>query len=159
MDKSREILISRPEGKEEKEMAYSMYLELMKMYGDNADDAGVDDKIIKTYTLQNARAESTKGNRICQIIKAKDNIAGVVVHSIEPSQVYGTACFIHALYIDEKYRGNGIGTKVIKMFERKYPRYSIELNCKYRMQVEPFYRKLGFVPINISYHRPATNNI
>lgn len=62
--------------------------------------------------------------------------------------------YIDSFYIEPDSRGLGIGTKVLRLIQERYPERSIELHCLYENRAESLYERLGGVKAQVTYFFP-----
>lgn len=91
------------------------------------------------------------GNDTSLIIKDKKEIVGFITTSVETFKLPQDEIFIHALYIRPFYRGQGIGTKVLKdLFKQSYDKgFSfIQLQVHENNNIAlKLYKKFEFIPL------------
>lgn len=128
---------------------YRGYLSLMEQLTD------VDKENI-TYDMFKSRVDGM--NSIVYVIEDKGNIITSGTLIIEDKIIHGLSKVGHIedIVVDYKYRGFGLGRKIIeKLVEisKEYGCYKTILNCSNDMV--PFYQRLGFKQKNIEmsmYH-------
>jgi ribosomal protein S18 acetylase RimI-like enzyme len=78
-------------------------------------------------------------------------IAGVIGNIIEYANI-GRSCKVSTVWVDEHYRGNGLGKKIMD----ELIHYAKNKNCKnihletYEWQAKPFYEKCGFTTVAVA---------
>lgn len=136
-----------------KEDAAFMYLKLIKMHGDYAKELGLTDLVVENYTFEKALESITKDNRECGLLFEDNDILGMFLYEIKKSKLANEdkCCYIHGIYIKERYRNMGLGSDIITYLKELYKDLPIELDCYYNLKAHNFYKKIGFVPLYTRY--------
>lgn len=103
-----------------------------------------DDNIDKTFKEVISGSPYVKA----YIIESDNEIAGYALISLTYSnEAGGIVVIIDELYIDDKYRGKGLGTELLKFIEEKYSnkvkRYRLEVSNE-NEAAEKLYRRIGY---------------
>lgn len=128
-----------------------MKVNLIKYHQQFAKKLGMFDCMVDNYSYQDDIRYIGKKD-YCQflIINDKDVNIGILEYQITESDIdKNNIIYMKDLYVDEKYRGNGIATEVINKLKNKV--YRIELECWYVMLANNLYKKLGMKEIKTGY--------
>lgn len=128
-----------------------MKVKLIKYHQQFAKKLGLVDCVVDNYSYEDAIRYIGKKDYYQFLIRNdKDGNIGILEYQITESDIdKNKVIYIKDLYIDEKYRGNGIATEVIN--ELKNKGYRIELECWYEMPANNLYKKLGMKEIKTRY--------
>ena len=108
---------------------------------------------VEEYTFDEAVRYLKRKDRCCRFIKHREyGIVGLVIYSYRRSSLDGECLYINRLYLEEEYRGKGIGTQVIDKIVSSTV-IPVELSCYFELEAHEFYKKLGFTPIKTVYRR------
>lgn len=127
--------------KELEDLYSDYYLDLIKIYEEQADKLGIVDNVCKTYTKERA----LKHLRDCEcfiIFDDTNTSVGMLTYKFLPSENRNVIVEIKALFIEEKQRCKGYGSSVIQYLKFKFN--ELQLKCWYGLQAESLYKALGF---------------
>lgn len=125
-------------------------LELIKYHQQYANKLGLYDEKVDKYTYEDAVRHIGEENYYQFLIIYNDNEVGILEYEIKKSDIDNKdILYIKNIYIDESFRGNGIGKQIIN--ELKQLNYRIELECWYGMPANELYKSLGMKEIKVRY--------
>lgn len=123
---------------------------LIKYHQQFAGKLGLQDLVVDKYTIDDALRHIGKDGFYQFLIVDNDSIVGILEYQITKSDIDNRdILYIKDIYVDERFRGKGIGKCVIS--ELKKLNYRIELECWYGMPANNLYRALGAKEIKTRY--------
>lgn len=126
-------------------------LNLIKYHNEFAIKLEYDDKILKDYTVNDAKSDFENPRYRHYIIVCNNKKIGVLKYKISTFDVEKIPSIkITKLWTDGSI--HGVTNKVIEFIKRSYPEIGvIELDCWYNLPAEHIYKKLGFKPVFTRY--------
>ena len=123
-------------------------------------ESSIDDKI-KANTIISNFYERTleKDDSVIYACKEESDLCGFVMACVSKNTAFVFPIInIVAIYIDESYRGKGIGKKLMKQVEawanEKYNQFMIELNCiSNNAKAIDFYKELGYSEVRLTMRK------
>lgn len=123
-------------------------------------ESSIDDKI-KANTIISNFYERTLGKEdsIIYACKEENDLCGFVMACVSKNTAFVFPIInIIDIYIDESYRGKGIGKKLMKQVEawanEKYNQFMIELNCiSNNAKAIDFYKELGYSEVRLTMRK------
>ena len=84
------------------------------------------------------------------LIQVENEIVGIIEYQITNSDIdKKEILYIKNFYIEENFRGKGIGKEIMKLLKKL--NYRIELECWYEMPANNLYKSLGMREIKTRY--------
>lgn len=125
-------------------------VKLIKYHQQFARELGLFDLVVDKYNLNDALRHIGKDDYFQFLIVDNDNVVGILEYQITKSDIDDSdILYIKDIYIDDNFRGNGIGRTAI--LELKKMGYRIELECWYGMPANGLYQALGAKEIKTRY--------
>lgn len=137
------------------DLASKFCYSLVKMHAESARTMGIPDRKAEMYSIEDAKKSVIRSGRYSDFVVKDGIIVGYVCYSLNISE---DICIIHKLFISEKHRRQGIGSKVILNLLARY-QLAIELDCWYTLEAHMFYRRLGFVQKSVRYAIPYEKGV
>lgn len=125
-------------------------VELIKFHQEYAEKLGLFDKVVDNYNFNDA-IRHIKQKRFFQfLIQIENKTVGIIEYQITKSDIdQKKILYIKNIYIDNNFRGKGVGKEVIKLI--KALNYRIELECWYGIPANNLYKSLGMKEIKTRY--------
>ena len=125
-------------------------VDLIKYHQQFANQLGLHDSIVENYNVEDATRHIGKYNYFQYLIIHNNEPVGILEYQITKSNIDNEdILYIKDIYIDESYRGHGLGKEVINELRKK--NYRIELECWYGMPSNHLYQSLGAKEIKVRY--------
>jgi len=132
--------------------AIDYHYKLIKFHKKYAEKLGIYDIQLACHTKKDSKNSLMEEGKVVNLIKYGGVVVGLVVYSKIESVLSEDCWYINNLYIDEDYRGRGIGSEVIRRLSES-TNIGLEVSCWYELEAHEFYKKLGFVPIKTIYRK------
>lgn len=125
-------------------------VDLIKYHQQYANNIGLFDSVVDKYKFDDAvRNIGKKGYYQFLIINDNEPV-GILEYQITKSEIDNNdILYIKSIYIEEIYRGLGLGKQVIA--ELRKMKYRVEFECWYDMPSNELYRSLGAKEIKTRY--------
>ena len=125
-------------------------VDLIKYHQQYANKLGLFDEVVEKYDFNDAIKNVGKDGFYQFLIMNNDKEVGILEYQITKSDIdKKDIIYIKNIYIEESYRGIGLGKKVIN--ELRKMQYRIELECWYDMPANDLYKSLGAKEIKTRY--------
>lgn len=125
-------------------------VELIKFHQEYAEKLGLFDKVVDNYNFNDAIRHIRKKGFFQFLIQIEKKTVGILEYQITESDIdQKKILYIKNIYIDNNFRGKGVGKEVIKLI--KTLNYRIELECWYRIPANNLYKSLGMKGIKTRY--------
>lgn len=125
-------------------------VDLIKYHQQYANKLGLFDEVVEKYDFNDAIKNVGKDGFYQFLIMNNDKEVGILEYQITKSDIdKKDIIYIKNIYIEESYRGMGLGKKVIN--ELRKMQYRIELECWYNMPANDLYKSLGAKEIKTRY--------
>lgn len=125
-------------------------VDLIKYHQQYANKLGLFDEVVEKYDFNDAIKNVGKDGFYQFLIMNNDKEVGILEYKITKSDIdKKDIIYIKNIYIEESYRGMGLGKKVIN--ELRKMQYRIELECWYNMPANNLYKSLGAKEIKTRY--------
>lgn len=125
-------------------------VDLIKYHQQYANKLGLQDQIVDKYNYDDAIRHIGENNYYQFLIINNDKEVGILEYQITKSDIdKKDIIYIKNIYIEESFRGMGLGKKVIN--ELRKMQYRIELECWYGMPSNELYKSLGAKEIKTRY--------
>lgn len=125
-------------------------VELIKFHQQYAKKLGLFDTVVDNYSYDTAIRHINEEGYYQFLIQVENTPVGIIEYQITTSDIdKKEILYIKDLYIDNNFRGKGIGKKVIKLL--KELNYRIELECWYEIPANNLYKSLGMHEIKTRY--------
>lgn len=145
-----EVLLKKIDCDNDIEIFGNYKLELIKFHQQYAQKLGLFDKIVDNYNYEDAIRHVDEKGYFQFLIKVENNIVGMIEYQITNSDIDKSEILdINNFYIDQNFRGKGIGREVINLLKKL--NYRIELECWYEMPANNLYRNIGMREIKTRY--------
>lgn len=145
-----EILLKKIDCNNDIEIFGNYKLDLIKFHQQYAQKLGLFDKVVDNYNYEDAIRHINKKGYFQFLIKVENDIVGIIEYQITNSDIdKKKILYIKDFYIDEDFRGKGIGKEVINLLKKL--NYRIELECWYEMPANNLYKSLGMREIKTRY--------
>lgn len=123
---------------------------LIKYHQQYANKIGLQDLVVDKYDINDALRHIGKDGFYQFLIVYDNEFVGMLEYQITKSDIDNQdILYIKDIYIDEMFRGKGIGRNVIN--ELKKIGYRIEFECWYGMPSNDVYKALGAKEIKTRY--------
>ena len=145
------IKLRKVETKDDIDLFANYKLDLIKSHESYAQEIGLIDNKVKSYTKEDAIRNINKEDFYQFIINSNNIDIGFIEYNIEISDIdLEKIIYIKNIFIDNNYRNMGIGTMVLNKLKEKL-NYRIELECWYGMPANELYKKIGMKQIKTRY--------
>lgn len=125
-------------------------VDLIKYHQQYANKLGLFDEVVEKYDFNDAIKNVGKDGFYQFLIMNNDKEVGILEYQITKSDIdKKDIIYIKNIYIEESFRGIGLGKKVIN--ELRKMKYRIELECWYNMPANDLYKSLGAKEIKTRY--------
>lgn len=125
-------------------------VKLIKSHQQYAQKLGLFDKVVDSYNYDDAIRHINENGYFQFLIRVENEIVGIIEYQITNSDIdKRKILYIKDIYIDNNFRGKGIGKQVMKLLKKL--NYRIELECWYEMPANNLYRSLGMREIKTRY--------
>lgn len=125
-------------------------VDLIKYHQQYANKLGLQDQIVDQYNYDDAIRHIGENNYYQFLIINNNKEVGILEYQITKSDIdKKDIIYIKNIYIEESFRGMGLGKKVIN--ELRKMQYRIELECWYGMPSNELYKSLGAKEIKTRY--------
>lgn len=125
-------------------------VELIKFHQQYAQKLGLFDNVVDNYNYDDAIRHIDEKGYFQFLIQVENEIVGIIEYQITNSDIdKKKILYIKDFYIDDNFRGKGIGKEVMKLL--KELNYRIELECWYEMPANNLYKSLGMREIKTRY--------
>ncbi len=125
-------------------------LALIKEHQYYANKLGLYDIVVDNYNIDDALKHIGEKNYFQFLIIENNESVGIVEYKIMKSEIDNKEIlYLKNIYIEKKYRGIGLGRKVLN--ELKKLNYRIELECWYGMPANNFYKSFGCKELKTRY--------
>lgn len=125
-------------------------VDLIKYHQQYANKLGLFDEVVEKYDFNDAIKNVGKDGFYQFLIMNNDKEVGILEYKITKSDIdKKDIIYIKNIYIEESFRGIGLGKKVIN--ELRKMQYRIELECWYGMPSNELYKSLGAKEIKTRY--------
>lgn len=125
-------------------------VDLIKYHQQYANKLGLYDLVVDKYNYDDAVRHVGKDGYYQFLIIDDNKAVGILEYQITKSDIDNKdIIYIKDIYIDEIFRGRGLGKKVIN--ELKKMKYRIELECWYGIPSNELYKSLGMKEIKTRY--------
>lgn len=125
-------------------------VDLIKYHQQYANKLGLQDQMVDKYNYNDAIRHIGEKNYYQFLIINNDKGVGILEYQITKSDIdKKDIIYIKNIYIEESFRGIGLGKKVIN--ELRKMKYRIELECWYNMPANDLYKSLGAKEIKTRY--------
>lgn len=125
-------------------------VELIKFHQQYAKKLGLFDNVVDNYNYNDAIRHINQKGYFQFLIQLENEIVGIVEYQITNSDIdKKEILYIKDLFVDDKFRGKGIGKEVMKLL--KTLKYRIELECWYQIPANNLYKSLGMQEIKTRY--------
>lgn len=125
-------------------------VDLIKYHQQYANKLGLQDQMVDKYNYNDAIRHIGEKNYYQFLIINNDKGVGILEYQITKSDIdKKDIIYIKNIYIEESFRGMGLGKKVIN--ELRKIQYKIELECWYGMPLNELYKSLGAKEIKTRY--------
>ena len=145
-----DILLKKIECDNDIEMFGKYKVQLIKFHQQYAQKLGLFDIVVDNYNYDDAIRHVNKKGYFQFLIQAGNEIVGIIEYQIIKSDIdKKKILYVKDFYIDEIFRGKGIGKEVMKLLKKL--NYRIELECWYEMPANNLYKSLGMRVIKTRY--------
>ncbi len=145
-----DILLKKVDYNDDIEIFGNYKVDLIKLHQQYAQKLGLFDKVVENYNYDDAIRNINKKGYFQFLIKVENDIVGIIEYQITNSDIdKKRILYIKDFYIDENFRGKGIGKEVINLLKKL--NYRIELECWYEMPANNLYKSLGMREIKTRY--------
>ena len=125
-------------------------VELIKFHQEYAEKLGLFDKVVDNYNFNDAIRHIKQKGYFLFLIQTENKTVGILEYKITESDIdQKKILYIKNIYIDNNFRGKGVGKGVIKLI--KTLNYRIELECWYGIPANNLYKSLGMKEIKTQY--------
>lgn len=125
-------------------------VELIKFHQQYARKLGLFDNVVDNYNYNDAIRHINQKGYFQFLIQLENEIVGIVEYQITNSDIdKKEILYIKDLFVDDKFRGKGIGKEVMRLL--KTLKYRIELECWYQIPANNLYKSLGMQEIKTRY--------
>lgn len=125
-------------------------VELIKFHQQYAKKLGLFDNVVDNYNYNDAIRHINQKGYFQFLIQLENEIVGIVEYQITNSDIdKKEILYIKDLFVDDKFRGKGIGKEVMRLL--KTLKYRIELECWYQIPANNLYKSLGMQEIKKRY--------
>lgn len=125
-------------------------VELIKFHQQYARKLGLFDNVVDNYNYNDAIRHINQKGYFQFLIQLENEIVGIVEYQITNSDIdKKKILYIKDLFVDDKFRGKGIGKEVMRLL--KTLKYRIELECWYQIPANNLYKSLGMQEIKTRY--------
>lgn len=125
-------------------------VELIKFHQKYAEKLGLFDKVVDNYNFNDAIRHIKQKWFFQFLIQIENKTVGIIEYQITKSDIdQEKILYIKNIYIDNNFRGKGVGKEVIKLI--KALNYRIELECWYGIPANNLYKSLGMKEIKTRY--------
>lgn len=125
-------------------------VELIKFHQQYAQKLGLFDNVVDNYSYNDAIRHINEKGYFQFLIQMENEIVGIIEYQITNSNIdKKEILYIKDFYIDNNFRGKGIGKEVMRLL--KTLNYRIELECWYEMPANNLYKSLGMRKIKTRY--------
>lgn len=125
-------------------------VELIKFHQQYAKKLGLFDNVVDNYNYNDAIRHINQKGYFQFLIQLENEIVGIVEYQITNSDIdKKEILYIKDLFVDDKFRGKGIGKEVMRLL--KTLKYRIELECWYQIPANNLYKSLGMQEIKTRY--------
>ena len=125
-------------------------VELIKFHQQYAQKLGLFDNIVDNYNYDDAIRHIDEKGYFQFLIQIENKTVGIIEYQITKSDIdQEKILYIKNIYIDNNFRGKGVGKEVIKLI--KALNYRIELECWYGIPANNLYKSLGMKEIKTRY--------
>lgn len=130
---------------------YGKYkVELINFHQQYAQRLGLFDEVVDSYNYNDAIRNINKKGFFQFLIQTENKTVVMIEYQIIKFDIdKKKILYIRDIYIDENYRGKGIGKEVMNLL--KILNYIIELECWYEMPANNLYKALGMRVIKTRY--------
>ena len=145
------INLRKVETKDDIDLFANYKLDLIKSHESYAQEIGLIDNKVNSYTKEDAIRNINKEDFYQFIINFNNIDIGFIEYNIEISDIdLEKIIYIKNIFIDNNYSNMGIGTMVLNKLKVKL-NYIIDLECWYGMPANELYKKLGMKQIKTRY--------
>ena len=125
-------------------------VELIKFHQEYAEKLGLFDKVVDNYNFNDAIRHIKQKGYFQFLIQIENKTVGILEYQITKSDIdQKEILYIKNIYIDNNFRGKGVGKEVIKLI--KTLNYRIELECWYGIPANNLYKSLEMKEIRTRY--------
>ncbi len=125
-------------------------VELIKFHQQYAQKLGLFDNVVATYNYDDAIRHINEKGYFQFLILMEKVIVGIIEYQIIKSDIdKKEILYIKNFYIDDMFRGKGIGKEVMNLLKKL--NYRIELECWYGIPANELYKSLGMKEIKTRY--------
>ena len=125
-------------------------VELIKFHQEYAEKLGLFDKVVDNYNFNDVIRHIKQKGFFQFLIQIENKTVGIIEYQITKSDIdQKKILYIKNIYIDNNFRGKGVGKEVIKLI--KALNYRIELECWYGIPANNLYKSLGMKEIKTRY--------
>lgn len=125
-------------------------VELIKFHQEYAEKLGLFDKVVDNYNFNDVIRHIKQKGFFQFLIQIENKTVGIIEYQITKSDIdQKKILYIKNIYIDNNFRGKGVGKEVIKLI--KTLNYRIELECWYGIPANNLYKSLGMKEIKTRY--------
>lgn len=144
------VLLKKIEHESDIETFGNYKVALIKYHQQYARKLGLFDKVADNYKYEDAIRHINEKGYFQFLIKVENEIVGIIEYQITKSDIdKKEILYIKNFYIDENFRGKGIGKEVINLLKKL--NYRIELECWYEMPSNNLYKSLGMREIKTRF--------
>ncbi len=125
-------------------------VELIKFHQQYAQKLGLFDNVVAAYNYDDAIRHINEKGYFQFLILMEKVIVGIIEYQIIKSDIdKKEILYIKNFYIDDMFRGKGIGKEVMNLLKKL--NYRIELECWYGIPANELYKSLGMREIKTRY--------
>ena len=125
-------------------------VELIKFHQEYAEKLGLFDKVVDNYNFNDVIRHIKQKGFFQFLIQIENKTVGIIEYQITKSDIdQKKILYIKNIYIDNNFRGKGVGKEVINLI--KTLNYRIELECWYGIPANNLYKSLGMKEIKTRY--------
>ncbi len=144
------VLLKKLDSNNEIETFAKYKVKLIKFHQQYAQKLGLFDSVVESYNFQDAIRHIDEKGYFQFLILLESEIIGIIEYQITNSDIdKNEILYIKDIYIDDNFRGKGIGKEVINSLKKL--NYRIELECWYEMPANNLYKSLGMRVIKTRY--------